>query len=314
MNEFQLSILKKSIKEWNKWRGENWNITPDLSGADLRKINLFKANMENVNLTSCDLRDAVLINTNFNNSNLEGCQMEGVMAQGAIFSNANLSNAILRNSNFLGAIFKGAILTGTDFSGANCTAANFIDSNTTETVFHDTLVEGANFEGSNIMDAHLYSDQFRNANIPLEQISEVEGKKQTSLSHAVKIVKLSSFLILFILFYFIVFTSEDPKLTTTQLRGSIYQQTANFYETIKQSDLSISYLHKAEMYNPDNPKIYFQLASLYRRTGDIPSAIKYYDKFLELDPATVHREGIEDYLYRNRGKIEQSGNQDLPRK
>jgi uncharacterized protein YjbI with pentapeptide repeats len=303
MNEFQLSILKKSVKEWNQWRSENWSITPDLSGADLRKINLFKANMENVNLSSCDLRDAVLINTNFNNSNLEGCRIEGSMAQGANFANAKLSNAVLRNSNFLGAIFKSADLMNTDLSGANCTAANFIGSNVADAIFYDTLVQGANFEGSNIMDAQLYSDQFRNANIPLEQISEVESKNQTKVSYFIKTIKISSFVLLFILFCFLVFTSEDPQKSTTHLRSSIYQQTGNLYETLGMFDVSLMYLHKAEKYNPTNPKIHFQLASLYRRAGNAPLAVQYFQNYLEFSPSPTDRENIEEYINKNRNTI-----------
>jgi hypothetical protein len=34
-NEEHLKILKRGVKQWNKWRLENAAITPDLSGAVL---------------------------------------------------------------------------------------------------------------------------------------------------------------------------------------------------------------------------------------------------------------------------------------
>jgi hypothetical protein len=35
-----LEILKQGVEFWNKWREENKSIFPDLSGADLRNIDL----------------------------------------------------------------------------------------------------------------------------------------------------------------------------------------------------------------------------------------------------------------------------------
>jgi tetratricopeptide (TPR) repeat protein len=164
------------------------------------------------------------------------------------------------------------------------------------------MVEGANFEGSNIMDAELYSDQFRNANVPLEQISAVEGKKKTIVSQVIKFIKLSSIFLFLLLIYSVIFTSEKPGVVTTNLRASIYQQAGNFYETVGNYQMSLYYLHKSEIYNPENPTVQFNLASLYRRLENNPKAVEHYKKFLELDPATSYKEGIEEYLQRNEGR------------
>jgi len=42
-NPEHLSIVKQGVESWNKWRGQNLAIAPDLSGADLSGTNLSKA-------------------------------------------------------------------------------------------------------------------------------------------------------------------------------------------------------------------------------------------------------------------------------
>jgi uncharacterized protein YjbI with pentapeptide repeats len=43
-NDEHVAILKKGVDAWNKWRDENVNIRPDLSGVDLSRANLGGAN------------------------------------------------------------------------------------------------------------------------------------------------------------------------------------------------------------------------------------------------------------------------------
>ena len=50
-NEQHLKLINEAIEKhdiaiWNKWRQENPDIRPDLSGADLRRADLNKANLE----------------------------------------------------------------------------------------------------------------------------------------------------------------------------------------------------------------------------------------------------------------------------
>ncbi|CAN0566844.1 unnamed protein product, partial [Laminaria digitata] len=47
-NEKHLAKLKEGVEVWNKWRRENYTIRADLSGADLREVNLEEADLGNV--------------------------------------------------------------------------------------------------------------------------------------------------------------------------------------------------------------------------------------------------------------------------
>ena len=57
-DEQQVTLLCRSIREWNRWRAENPQVTPDLAGAGLRGVNLSGANLAGANLKGADLRGA----------------------------------------------------------------------------------------------------------------------------------------------------------------------------------------------------------------------------------------------------------------
>ena len=62
-SEKHVAFLKQGVTAWNAWRGENLDIRPDLSGADLSEANLSGANVSGANLrgaivVEANLRDA----------------------------------------------------------------------------------------------------------------------------------------------------------------------------------------------------------------------------------------------------------------
>ncbi|QTA79803.1 Pentapeptide repeat-containing protein [Desulfonema limicola] len=66
-NQEHLEILKQGVEAWNKWREENQEVKPDISGADLRNQNLKSANFSGVdirgsNFNGAKLEKAVFIN------------------------------------------------------------------------------------------------------------------------------------------------------------------------------------------------------------------------------------------------------------
>jgi hypothetical protein len=107
-NQEHLQILKQGIAEWNAWRDQNRDITPDLFEADLTGANLFEA----------DLRAANLIRANL-------CA-------------ANLAKADLYQANLIRADLIRAIIGPANFNRANLTRANLTRGHLFETVFSDT--------------------------------------------------------------------------------------------------------------------------------------------------------------------------------
>ena len=113
------AIEKHDIAIWNKWRQENPDIRPDLSGADLRRADLKKVIVHEVisrdtNLRETDLNYADLSKSDLNKANLIRTHLSAANLTEANFSEANLDGA-----NFSDALLLGALLFGADLNKAN---------------------------------------------------------------------------------------------------------------------------------------------------------------------------------------------------
>jgi len=81
-----VSLLKKSVEEWNQWREKNPGAFPDLRGANLIEASLQGANLKRANL---------------NSTNLQGATLYLAGLRGADLREANLERANLENTKHL---------------------------------------------------------------------------------------------------------------------------------------------------------------------------------------------------------------------
>ena len=121
-----LEILEQGSEGWNKWRRENPDITPDLSGANLSKANLGWADLIEANLSGADLREAILWNTALSGADLSGANLYRAELGRAGLAKANLGGAHLREANLAEVVFadlrgSAASLKNADLSGARFT-------------------------------------------------------------------------------------------------------------------------------------------------------------------------------------------------
>ncbi|MEA5621155.1 pentapeptide repeat-containing protein [Cronbergia sp. UHCC 0137] len=100
-NDEHLAILKQGVRTWNRWRYENSEKKPDLSGADLSKACLRRADLSEANLSEANLSWADLSWAGLSEANLRGANL----------SEANLKRANLSEANLIGADFQNATLT-----------------------------------------------------------------------------------------------------------------------------------------------------------------------------------------------------------
>ena len=112
-NERHLEILRQGAEAWNAWRRDNAGTRPDLCGADLRKVNLSRADLSQVNLIGAVLRDVDLREGQLSRADLRGAVLRGADLNAADLSGANLGGAHVNRAN-LGA----ANLNGTDLTRA----------------------------------------------------------------------------------------------------------------------------------------------------------------------------------------------------
>lgn len=138
-------ILVGKVRPWNKWRNENPNIRPDLSGSDLTMVNLHRRNLRGVNLREANLKRIDLL----------GADLRGTDLSGAILIEANLERSRLSDANLSGANLAKADLSKSDLSGVNLTGANL----------NWAVVAHANLTGATLQRANLSESDFWEANL-----------------------------------------------------------------------------------------------------------------------------------------------------
>ncbi|MBD2056125.1 pentapeptide repeat-containing protein [Oculatella sp. FACHB-28] len=113
-----LSLIQQGVEAWNRWRGENPEVKPDLSRAYL-----FEADLSGFDLSHVNFSRVCLIGANLKRANLSGAELDGAYASGANLSEANLSGANLRSANLSEANLNGADLTSAQLEATDLTAA-----------------------------------------------------------------------------------------------------------------------------------------------------------------------------------------------
>ncbi len=120
-----VAILSRGVVAWNRWRQDNPDTVPDLSGANIKTKKL-----DGINFRGADLGCAMLPGAKLKGANLEGASLVGTDLmeadlRGAWFSRANLERANLmgadlKNADLQGANLEGAILYRADLEGTEC--------------------------------------------------------------------------------------------------------------------------------------------------------------------------------------------------
>jgi hypothetical protein len=128
-NEEHLEILKQGAAVWNEWRINNFEVIPDLHGADLSKANLSEADLSEAILSKAtiietDLSGAFLNRANLSEANLSCAKLTGAFLNGAFLHKTQLGGAILRNAHLRGAKLNRASLIEADLSGADLSGAD----------------------------------------------------------------------------------------------------------------------------------------------------------------------------------------------
>lgn len=114
-----------------------------LSDGALRKVNLFRADLQGAILGDADLCEAFLVEANLQaadlrEANLAGAYLGEANLQGANLQNADLQGTNLIGANFQGATLRGAILTASKLSGTNMAGADLRGATfNTETILPD---------------------------------------------------------------------------------------------------------------------------------------------------------------------------------
>ena len=160
-NSHHLAMLKKGAKSWNKWRGRNPEVIPQLTGIDLLSENC--QDLSGYNLDYADLNDVSGTAISFRDASLNNANLKNVKFEGSDFSRASLVEANLENAQFKDiwfgqadltqANFKDALLSFTNFENANMYMANLSGVEGVRVTLKKAFLKKANLTGINLVNS-----------------------------------------------------------------------------------------------------------------------------------------------------------------
>ena len=154
-NPKHLKKMKQGVELWNRWREENQDLRPDLSGAHLRE-----AELKGVSLWRTNLERVDFVATNLEMANL---------------GEANLKRAFLADANLQWAILSGANLWRATLWGANLKKAELMRTNLENAFLGEANLKQANFLGANLKKADFREASLKKAeNLSVRQLSKVK--------------------------------------------------------------------------------------------------------------------------------------------
>jgi uncharacterized protein YjbI with pentapeptide repeats len=169
-NNEHVAMINQGVDAWNKWREDNRQEIPDLSGinlsssnlngADLIQTNLSKANLNEANLGLASLIGANLFKANLNLANLRKADLVGAHLISADLREADLSDAYLITADLGGANLSGAKLNWADMEGVNLAKANLTHANLSYASLHRATLIGADLSEACIRRTDLRESDF----------------------------------------------------------------------------------------------------------------------------------------------------------
>jgi uncharacterized protein YjbI with pentapeptide repeats len=159
-DEYQLSVLRDSVRGWNLWRKENPDVAVDLSKADLQKMELWEVDLHEAQLQGANLCNTQLYRADLHGAHLHRAQLYRAYLSGVDLRGVDLSEANLRKANLVGA----------DLSKANLIAADLTEVDLREADVREGYLSGASLcradaTGAILCEANLCSSDLRGTNL-----------------------------------------------------------------------------------------------------------------------------------------------------
>lgn len=159
--EDQITELNKGYESWNRLRHSNWGLEIDLSGIELRNIDLSQYYLSYSNLSG-----TVFSGVKFDDTKLIGCELQNSKFINCDGTNTFLSRSDLFNTEINTCTFLAPVAAGTKFHNCNIIHsdifhANFISAEFNSAVILDTYLNYSTFAKSNLTkcllkECHIY--------------------------------------------------------------------------------------------------------------------------------------------------------------
>jgi uncharacterized protein YjbI with pentapeptide repeats len=252
-NEEHLKILKQGAEAWNRWRKENPDIKPDLSGEILSKINLLEMNLNDAvlrwaNLRDNDLRGAGLSRADLSDADLKGSNLNEVNLNEAFLNGTDLSEAKLRGANLNKANLKGAKLKRTKLSMARLSRADLTGANLTRANLNGSVITEAGLSKSKMIKAELRGAKLNQADLSHADLSAAD-LSQSKLNDAnLRNAKLLEANLIMAELRNVDLGQADlsqAKLNKADLRGAVLFETNFTQAVLNEADISGANLNGA---------------------------------------------------------------------
>ncbi len=155
------------VSQWNRARAKE-DRRPIIGRLDFQRIDL-----AHKDLTGVDLSRIIVYRANFDGANLRDAKMDRASLVGARFGGANLIGASLAHADAHFSIFTQANLSGADLRGVNLSYAKFDYANLT-----DASLVGAIFEGTKLS-ATVFQGAYFGGTIVAADFSQAKGLEST---------------------------------------------------------------------------------------------------------------------------------------
>lgn len=192
-------MLMKSVAAWNDWRSRHPDVQPDLSGADLRGMNLREIDLRGSNLRRIRAGGnyanpgAIFLGARFDDSDLTGADLRAAILRHSSFQRAVLHGANLTHTDLYRVNFGAAHMRQVDLWGASLNECAAAACNLSEARLRGTSLLRTDFSGSDLSRSLVYGCSVWDVNLTntLQQdlIVTPSGEKQrwrgTSTQHLV---------------------------------------------------------------------------------------------------------------------------------
>jgi len=160
--------LRQGLDVWNAWRKKYPDVNPDLSGADLHGMNLYRADFSGADLREANLSETYLVWANMRGAdlrwaNLSHARLGGADLRGAVLFRADLSGADLREANLRESYLTWADLSEANLSGAVVRSAVLNDACLVWTNLTGTDLSKSTFESAHFFEATLANTDLTDA-------------------------------------------------------------------------------------------------------------------------------------------------------
>jgi uncharacterized protein YjbI with pentapeptide repeats len=146
-------LISSKIPEFNRWRMNNLNITPHISGKDFSGADLSGAYLNGVIAEDTKFLHSNLSKINLVQAKLNGSNFEGANMTEALFMYAEMKKCILVNANMSRTNFMFANLQNSDLSSSKIFRTIFVGSDLRDVIFPEIdrsqmYLKNAKVEGS----------------------------------------------------------------------------------------------------------------------------------------------------------------------